>query len=1292
MAERFPAPKALSFDGNVAENWRRWLQQYELYMCATEKDKKSEKLQCAALLTLAGEQAIEVFNTFIFQEDEQDKIKSLIEKFEEYCSPKKHETYERHVFNSRIQKPGETVDQFLTDLTNLARNCEFGNLKNSLIRDRIVEGLASDETRARLLRERDLNLERCKEICRAAERASFHMKSMTDQSGKVDAVRANKSGKKQRSKDGSGEKSRCSYCGKTHERKNCPAYGKNCLKCGKRGHFKVMCRSKEGGETRQADKKTINSVDTESTDFVIDTVTREEISGDTDPWIITVEVNSSVIPVKLDTGSDVNILSFSDYKKIKSRPKLKESKVKLTAYNGGTVPVKGQCILDVQYKDQKYKVLFIISDSEVKPILGRKACDKMNLVKRVLSVSHDTAKSSVDLFGDYPDLFEGLGCLPGKVKIKLQDDAQPVVEPCRKVPFAQHEELKKELERMESLNVIQRVEEPTEWVNSMVIVTKPNGNLRICLDPRNLNKAIQREHFKLPTREEIMSNFAGAKIFTKLDASSGFWQLQLDDESSKLCTFNTPFGRYRYLRLPFGISSAPEIYHRTVHNLFEHMKGVDTSIDDIIVWGNTVQEHDENLRRVLSKAREAGLKLQKEKCQVGVSELTFIGEKITSEGVKPDPRKVEAIKNMEPPTCKKDLQRFLGMVNYLARFISDLSQHTALLRTLLNQNVQWTWTENHQKSFENLQSLVSSEQILQYYDPNRAIRISTDASLKGLGAVLTQSHEGEWLPVAYASRALTEAESRYATIEKEALAIAYACDRFHQYVFGQTIEIETDHKPLVAIFSKSLYDCPLRIQRLRLRLQKYDLKLIYTPGKYMFTPDTLSRAPTLTDTVSNTERDVEAYVEGIMAYVQVTDRKKEEIKTETENDPVMKVLTEHIMSGWPEHRSRCQQEVLPYWNYRDELSVVDGFIMKGTRIVIPAKLRTDILAKIHAGHLGIEKCRKRAREVVFWPGLNQDINNTVQSCEAFQVHQRKQPSEPLLSHSLPTRPWEKVSADLMEIHRKDFLIVVDAYSSFPEVSSISSQTSGTVINSLKNIYARHGIPEELFSDNGPCFSSMEFKQFSEEWNFSHQTSSPLYPKSNGLAERAVQTVKAIIKKCMESGEDIQMGLLAYRTTPLECGLSPAQMLMGRRLRNNLPAAAHLLQVPESKKVMKWRQEQRKVQKFYHDTGVKDLKPLVPGEQVRVWNKNKWSTQGFVQDQVAPRSYTVQTREGVEMRRNRRDIKPDRTEVQRSEDQDQLSDIEHEDQQSQISSSEQTPQQITTRSGRTIKRPVRLIAE
>ncbi|CAB4025806.1 retrotransposon-like family member retr-1 [Paramuricea clavata] len=546
---------------------------------------------------------------------------------------------------------------------------------------------------------------------------------------------------------------------------------------------------------------------------------------------------------------------------------------------------------------------------------------------------------------------------------------------------------------------------------------------------------------------------------------------------------------------------------------------------------------------------------------------------------------------MERPGNKTDLQRFLGMINYLARYIPDLSTRTMPLRKLLDQKVLWMWNNEQE-----LKELVSSEPVLKFYDPNKPIKISTDANRSGLGAVLQQLHGENWLPVAYASRSVTDCESRYATIELETLGMTFSCERFHQYIYGQEFEIETDHKPLVSIFKKSLIDSPPRIQRLRLRLQKYDFKLSYVPGKWMHTPDALSRAPL--KLASKSDHHIEAHVDGIIAVLQVTDEKLKEIKEETQKDKTMISLQNTIMQGWPNERSNTSNELHAYWNIRDELSVHQGLILKGSKIVIPKKMRKEILIKIHAGHQGREKCKQRARQVVFWPGINSDIDNMVESCETCQHHQHNHQKEPLKTYPVPTRPWQVVGTDLCEINKKEYLVIVDAYSSYPEVIPLSSQSSKAVIKGMKVTFARHGIPDIVHSDNGPCYSSQEFADFKTKWGFKHVTSSPHFPSSNGLVEKAVQTVKNIISKSIESGADPYLGLLAYRSTPLDNHKSPAELLMGRTLKTDLPVVENQLNVKDSKAVVAWKTKKKEIQKAYHDREAKPLPPLKQGENLR----------------------------------------------------------------------------------------------
>ena len=328
--------------------------------------------------------------------------------------------------------------------------------------------------------------------------------------------------------------------------------------------------------------------------------------------------------------------------------------------------------------NDKILKIFVVDTKQV-PILGLQTSKDLNLIKLVMNVKlskreNTTAKSVNDMASQFPKVFQGLGCLKKPYHIQVDPKVTPVVSTLKSQPVALRDRLKQSLDEMEADGVIEKVDQPTEWVNSVVVVEKPNSNkLRICLDPRPLNEAIQREHYKMPTIEEITTRVAGATVFSKLDANHGYWQVALDNESQLLTTFNTEFGRYCYKRMPFGIKSAQEVFQKRMSQSFGDLEGVETDVDDILVWGTTTEEHDQRLKKTLQRCEEINLTLNQSKCEFGTTEVVYIGHKLTAQGVKPDESKVDAINKMPSPTCKKDAERLLGMVNYFAKFIPNMS-------------------------------------------------------------------------------------------------------------------------------------------------------------------------------------------------------------------------------------------------------------------------------------------------------------------------------------------------------------------------------------------------------------------------------------------------------------------------------------------------------------------------------------------------------------------------------------------------------------------------------------------
>lgn len=351
--------------------------------------------------------------------------------------------------------------------------------------------------------------------------------------------------------------------------------------------------------------------------------------------------------------------------------------------------------------------------------------------------------------------------------------------------------------------------------------------LRICIDPRPLNKAPKREHYHLQVLDDVLPSLNKAKIFSKLDLASAFWHIQLDKESSLLTTFNTPFGRYRWLRLPFGIKVSSEIFQKHLNQVLEGLAGVICIADDIVVYGcgdaieEAQRDHDSNLANLLKRCREKNIKLGRDKSVFNCAEIPFMGHLITRDGLKPDPAKVEAIKKMPKPSDVKSLQRFIGFVTYLSRFLPDLSDLLEPLRQLTKSDTMWSWNHAHDSVFEDVKRLVTTSPVLAFYNPEEDLAIQCDSSCTGVGAALLQQDQ----PLAYASRALADVETRYAPIEKEMLAVVYSLERFHQYTYGRHTTVYSDHKPLEMILKKPLSKAPKRLQNMVLRVQKYDFTL-----------------------------------------------------------------------------------------------------------------------------------------------------------------------------------------------------------------------------------------------------------------------------------------------------------------------------------------------------------------------------------------------------------------------------------------------------------------------------------
>ena len=455
-----------------------------------------------------------------------------------------------------------------------------------------------------------------------------------------------------------------------------------------------------------------------------------------------------------------------------------------------------------------------------------------------------SCKMVEDLKKLYPNSFDGLGSLKGEYN-RIDPTVKPAMHGRRKVPIELKEAIDRELDYLIEKEIIMEQVEPTPWVSSVIFPMKPNGEVRVCLDPSNLNKAIIREHHKPMTVEEIAHKLARATVYTKADALKAFLQIHLTHEASLLMTFNLHRGCLRFLRMPFGAKMSQDMFQLWMDAILEQCPGVIGIHDDMVIFGVDQEDHDANLINLLNVCQKEGLVLNSKKLELRRERVTFFGAEYSTQGMYPDPKKVQGIREMTAPMEKQQLQSFLGMVNYMGTFIPNLSHHTEPLIAMLKKDNIFHREEQQTRSFQKIKALIAkaNETPLRYYDRMKPVKVQADASLRGLGACLIQEYKGEDQPIAFASKSLTDGETRYANIERELLAIMFACQQFSTYLLRRSFIAESDHKPLEMIAMKNLANVPPRLERMLLEFQRYDVTIKYRPGPQMQLADTLSRCP-----------------------------------------------------------------------------------------------------------------------------------------------------------------------------------------------------------------------------------------------------------------------------------------------------------------------------------------------------------------------------------------------------------------------------------------------------------------
>ncbi|XP_076032421.1 uncharacterized protein LOC143020148 [Oratosquilla oratoria] len=780
------------------------------------------------------------------------------------------------------------------------------------------------------------------------------------------------------------------------------------------------------------------------------------------------------------------------------------------------------------------------------------------------------------------------------MRIHLKADAVPLaIHTPRLIPFAFRDQVKEELDSMVQQGIITPVgDEPSEWCHPMVLVAKNKG-VRITVDLTKLNSQVTRPTHPSPTPfAAVRSVTPSARFFTTADALHGYWQIDLAEEDQHLTTFITPYGRYKHCRGPMGFAATGDAYCLRGDAALQGVANCVKMVDDVLLRNS----------------------------QSPPPSVSFCGDRLSA-----DKDKVRAIRDFPTPANLTDLRSFMGLVNQLADFTPAITAAAQPLRPLLSPKRSFTWTPDHDKAFADVKRALSSPPVLAPFDSALPVVLQTDDSrLYGIGYALLQDHgQGHLRLIQCGSRFLTDAETRYATIELEMLAVTWATPKCKLYLFGvPPFTLLTDHRPLIPILNSYTLDAVEnpRLQRLKERLSSFVFTAKWCAGKQLCIPDALSQAPVSRPTPEDeTDCDKDAaHVRSVVASSAGAredgpspdaDRALQELRAEAQADPAYGHLLTCVSSGFSSNRLALPSSVLPYWKLRDALSTDGNLVLYGQRIVVPAALRKRTLARLHDSHRGTEATKRRARQTVFWPGIDSDIKSTVEACEPCQVLRPSQQQEPLLCDDRPTRPFESVSADFFHVAGKAFLVIADRLSGWPVIVPCGQDTTATRVIRKFCCYFR---------------------------------------ESNEHAEAAVKAAKHLILKTAPNGnidcEEFDCGLLELRNAPSLAGRSSAQVLFGRHLRTCVPAHPKSF-APE------WQARSEECDRKAaahaaqtirrYDEHARPLPALGVGQHVRIQDRTslRWDKVGVIMGRGRSREYELRLPSGRIWWRNRRHLRP-----------------------------------------------------
>lgn len=1199
------------------DDWEMYTERLELYFEAN--DIEDEKQVAVLLTKISPDTYKLVRNLCAPQKPKEKTFAQLVKLVTDHLCPKPSETMERCKFKQVVQGPTEIVSDFVARLKNAATHCNFGNGLEMALRDQLVCGLREHTTRALLFREETLTFESALKLSLAAETAEKNASSTRDtptsSSADVHAISDNRNWRGQqnwpvnRGRGGNRGRGRgrgrqttfgndrrpsesrgnCFCCGfPNHLARNCFHRFDTCTKCHVRGHIARACRSSRDGNIQQleADVTASSSGEANETDegavdvnwnyeddFLVIQGGAGIANGDAsevvnniraDPMALKVTINGRELLMEVDTGAYIAAISKATKDALFPLLKIEELNKSFNAY--GKVKIDHEGVikgLNVVFQGKQALLDLVVMTRPGPTLIGRQWLQALGLWPLDFArnnLHHDVYHLRTEnvpemLMKKFPVLFgPGVGCYnKGTLKLVLRENAQPVAMKARKLPFALMPKVEREIDRLESLGHLEKVD-ISEWATPIVPIIKKDGSVRICGNFKiTVNPQLIIDRHPLPLIDEIFAALSNGDTFSQIDLKHAYMQIPIDETARDLLTIITHKGLYRYKKLTEGIASGPGGFQRIMEQCLMGIKGCIAYLDNVFVTGKNTKEHCETLHAVCRRLEQFGFKVTVQKCDFFKKQLNVLGYVIDKNGLHKAKDKIRAMVEAPRPQNFKELSSFIGLITYYARFLPNRAEKLRALYDCGKQS-EFCWTAECDAAFQWVKSELTSSRVLAHYDPKEQLVLACDASNYGLSAVLSHKYkDGSERPIAFASQIIPEKERHRAPIDKEASAIVFGFKRFYNFVYGQNIILRTDHKPLIFIFGPK-QEIPLttasRLQRWAYYLSRFNYNIEYIKSSENGNCDALSRLP-IQDALSVFDDEYSAldYVSESIETVNAAT-----VARETKKDDVLKKVALYLQTNWPATHDLSDAEKAIF-SKRDELIVEKGCILWGNRVLVPEKLRKEVLEELHVSHFGIVKMKMIARSYVWWPGIDREIESVAASC-AICVRERKAPpSVPLNPWPMPSKVWSRIHCDFLgPLHGHMFMVIVDAYSKWPEAIDMNTcTTSARVISELRKIFARFGFARHLVTDNGRQFTSLEFKDFVLQNGMKHSFTAPSHPATNGAAEKFVETFKDKVKKIVSSGRSLEYAvslfLFDYRATEhCTTGRSPASVMFKRELR------------------------------------------------------------------------------------------------------------------------------------------------